>query len=283
MLQLLDRSDTTVATSYTTDPIDVIDVDSHYSPPPGFWEAHAPARFKARVPRIGEDEHGMPQWLVDGMPFDSIGFNMVRPDGTKAPGNMRALPHFEQMHAGSYDVAARVAWLDEHGIANQIMYPNTGGFSSQMFFTKIADEELRNVCLRTYNDAASALQEESGGRLVPLSQIPWWDIDEAETELGTADLVLGPSRDGGYYLIAMSSPHDVFTGVAMSTPEVLLATQARAEAARLRVHLLPASFDIDDVTDLHRFREELSDPQLAAHLPATAAWFDRRLPAGGRE
>ena len=69
---------------------------------------------------------------------ESIGFNMVRPDGTKAPGNMRALPFFEQVHAGSYDVKARVAWLDEHGISRQIMYPNTGGFSSQMFFTKIA-------------------------------------------------------------------------------------------------------------------------------------------------
>ena len=59
-----------MATSYTTDPIKVIDVDSHYSPPPGFWEAHAPAKFKERVPRIGEDEQGMPEWLVDGKPFD---------------------------------------------------------------------------------------------------------------------------------------------------------------------------------------------------------------------
>ena len=117
-----------MATSYTIDPIQVIDVDSHYSPPPGFWEAHAPAAFKERVPRIGDDEQGMPQWLVDGQPFDSIGFNMVRPDGTKAPGNMRALPFFEEMHAGSYDATARVAWLDEHGISQQIMYPNTGGF-----------------------------------------------------------------------------------------------------------------------------------------------------------
>ena len=47
-----------MATGYTTDPIKVIDVDSHYSPPPGFWEAHAPAKFKERVPRIGEDEQG---------------------------------------------------------------------------------------------------------------------------------------------------------------------------------------------------------------------------------
>jgi predicted TIM-barrel fold metal-dependent hydrolase len=180
-----------MATSYTTDPIKVIDVDSHYSPPPGFWEAHAPAKFKKRVPRIGEDEQGMPEWLVDGKPFDSIGFNMVRPDGTKAPGNMRALPFFEQMHAGSYDVKARVAWLDDHGISRQIMYPNTGGFSSQMFFTKIGDQELRNVCIRTYNDAAAALQKESGGRLVPLSQIPWWDIEEAEKELRRTVVELG--------------------------------------------------------------------------------------------
>jgi predicted TIM-barrel fold metal-dependent hydrolase len=186
-----------MVTRYTTDPIEVIDVDSHYSPPPGFWEAHAPARFKERVPRIGENARGEPEWIVDGKPFDSIGFNMVRPDGAKAQGNMRALPFFDQMHAGCYDVKARVAWLDEHGISQQIMYPNTGGFSSQMFFTKIADEELRNVCIRTYNDAAAALQKESGGRLVPLSQIPWWNIEEAEQEIRRTrtelDLRAGPS------------------------------------------------------------------------------------------
>jgi predicted TIM-barrel fold metal-dependent hydrolase len=186
-----------MVTGYTTDPIDVIDVDSHYSPPPGFWEAHAPAKFKERVPRIRENDEGMPEWVVDGNRFDSIGFNMVRPDGTKVQGNMQALPSFDEMHAGSYDVKARVAWLDEHGISQQIMYPNTGGFSSQMFFTKIADEELRNVCIRTYNDAAAALQKESGGRLIPLSQIPWWNIEEAEKELRRTrvelDLMAGPT------------------------------------------------------------------------------------------
>ena len=88
-------------------------------------------------------------------------------------------------------MTARVAWLDEHGISRQIMYPNTGGFSSQMFFTKIADDELRNVCIRTYNDAAAALQTESGGRLVPLSQMPWWDIAEAEKELERTVTELG--------------------------------------------------------------------------------------------
>lgn len=176
---------------YTTDPIDVIDVDSHYSPPPGFWEAHAPAKFKHRVPRIEANVEGVPEWFVDGQRFDSIGFNMVRPDGTKVQGNMDALPSFDAMHAGSYDVKARVGWLDEHGIAQQIMYPNTGGFSSQMFHTKIADEELRNVCMRTYNNAAAALQQESGGRLIPLSQIPWWNIDEAEKELRRSVVELG--------------------------------------------------------------------------------------------
>jgi predicted TIM-barrel fold metal-dependent hydrolase len=186
-----------MVTGYTSDPIKVIDVDSHYSPPPGFWEGYAPAKFKERVPRIGENDLGLPEWIVDGKPFDSIGFNMVRPDGTKVQGNMQALPSFEEMHAGSYDVKARVAWLDEHGISQQIMYPNTGGFSSQMFFTKIADEELRNVCIRTYNDAAAALQMESGGRLLPLSQIPWWNIEEAEQEIRRTrielDLMAGPT------------------------------------------------------------------------------------------
>src|ERR1700687_4722028 len=53
-------------------------------------------------------------------------------------------------------------------------------------------------------------------------------LDEADTALDDVDVVLGPSDDGGYYLIAMKAAHDVFTGIAMSTPRVFAATVAKA-------------------------------------------------------
>jgi rSAM/selenodomain-associated transferase 1 len=109
------------------------------------------------------------------------------------------------------------------------------------------------------------------GADVPHVRDEW--LAEAEERLDTADVVLGPSLDGGYYLIAMCVPHDVFSGVAMSTALVLAQTRAKAAAAGLRVHLLPQSFDVDETADVARLRALLADPRLAAQLPATAAWL----------
>ena len=107
------------------------------------------------------------------------------------------------------------------------------------------------------------------GADVPHVRDAW--LDEAEAQLEDADLVLGPSADGGYYLIAMRQPHDVFTGVEMSTPHVLADTCRRADTAGLRVHLLPPSFDVDDVDDLRRLQMLLRQEGYDRLLPSTSA------------
>ena len=84
-------------------------------------------------------------------------------------------------------------------------------------------------------------------------------------------MVLGPTEDGGYYLVAMRTPHDVFTGVETSTAHVLADTCQKAAAAGLHVHRLPVSFDIDNERDLSRLRALLADGSAAPRLPATAA------------
>jgi rSAM/selenodomain-associated transferase 1 len=96
-------------------------------------------------------------------------------------------------------------------------------------------------------------------------------LDEAEARLDDTDVVLGPSADGGYYLIAMRRPLDVFSGIEMSTERVLAETLDKAKAAGLRVHLLPRSFDVDEEGDLVRLQELLRADGCASWLPATAA------------
>lgn len=107
------------------------------------------------------------------------------------------------------------------------------------------------------------------GADVPHVRDEW--LDEAEECLERADVVLGPTQDGGYYLIAMRAPHDVFTGIETSTPHVLTDTCRKAAAAGLRVHLLPTSFDVDDLDDLVRLRALITDAGNASRMPATAA------------
>jgi uncharacterized protein len=94
-------------------------------------------------------------------------------------------------------------------------------------------------------------------------------IRGAREALERADVALGPAEDGGYYMIAMRRPHDVFAGIPMSTSSVLRMTIELAQRQGLEVNLQETLFDIDELPDLARLAQLLrSDASLA---PATAA------------
>jgi len=96
-------------------------------------------------------------------------------------------------------------------------------------------------------------------------------IARARAGLDEADVVLGPCEDGGYYLIAMREPYDVFSGIPMSTEIVKQMTVEAAERQGLRVSLLEPLFDVDELPDLQRLAHLLSvDSSLA---PLTAAYL----------
>jgi len=85
--------------------------------------------------------------------------------------------------------------------------------------------------------------------------------------------VLGPSSDGGYYLLGLKAPHrHMFDNIDWSTERVADQTRARAGEIGLDVHNLPLWYDVDDVDGLRRLHAELSGedfagPRLAAHSP----------------
>lgn len=76
-------------------------------------------------------------------------------------------------------------------------------------------------------------------------------IVRANSELTVHDISLGPSEDGGYYLIAMHTPHEgLFRDIQWSTSTVHTATQAAAVTAGLsfaQETSLPRLRDIDFV------------------------------------
>jgi rSAM/selenodomain-associated transferase 1 len=73
--------------------------------------------------------------------------------------------------------------------------------------------------------------------------------------------VLGPSIDGGYYLLGLKAPHRrLFEDITWSTALVAEQTLARAQEIGLAVHILPAWYDVDDVESLNRLAAEFSFP-----------------------
>jgi uncharacterized protein len=95
-----------------------------------------------------------------------------------------------------------------------------------------------------------------------------------------ADVVLGPSWDGGYYLIGLRAPApSLFTGVDWSTSRVLAQTIRHAQATQLRVHLLEGFRDIDEPDDLDDLHRTLQRDQVARSLAThTAIVLDELFP-----
>jgi hypothetical protein len=76
-------------------------------------------------------------------------------------------------------------------------------------------------------------------------------LRRAVDALDTHPAVLGPARDGGYYLLGMRTMiPGVFTDILWSTPEVLALTLHRMRAAGIEPALLETLSDVDEAGDL---------------------------------
>ena len=78
------------------------------------------------------------------------------------------------------------------------------------------------------------------------------DLQEAFDALACGhDAVLGPSADGGYYLVGLNRPQPLlFSEMPWSTPSVLYETRTRLRSSGLRWHELRTQHDIDMPADL---------------------------------
>ena len=76
------------------------------------------------------------------------------------------------------------------------------------------------------------------------------------------DVVLGPSEDGGYYLIGLRQLHrELFERMPWSTSQVFPKTRRRSEQAGLTVACTESWYDVDTPEDLARLEESLAHCQ----------------------
>ncbi len=79
-------------------------------------------------------------------------------------------------------------------------------------------------------------------------------VTAAFAALHAHDVAIGPTHDGGYYLLALSCEQpELFRDVAWSTPAVLTTTLLRAQALGLRVARLQTLRDVDTLDDWRAF------------------------------
>ena len=97
-------------------------------------------------------------------------------------------------------------------------------------------------------------------------------LEGAFETLVNCDLVLGPTHDGGYYLVGAKAAHPtLFENDGLGTSSALERLMARAQALKLSNSLTETFYDIDVAEDLIRLAPELA--LAPARAPRTAEWL----------
>jgi len=97
-------------------------------------------------------------------------------------------------------------------------------------------------------------------------------LQSAFQALAQSDVVVGPTHDGGYYLVgATASYPGLFAGDGLGTTNAYEALLGRVRALGLSVSLTDSFYDIDVAEDLSRLAGELRS--VPARAPRTAQWL----------
>ena len=103
--------------------------------------------------------------------------------------------------------------------------------------------------------------------------LPAAALDRAHEALRTADAAIGPTEDGGFYLLALRRcPEGLLAGLPWSQSDTFAATLARLRERGLSTVVLDAWFDVDRPADLERLRGLLAAGVVSA--PATRRVLD---------
>jgi glycosyltransferase A (GT-A) superfamily protein (DUF2064 family) len=93
--------------------------------------------------------------------------------------------------------------------------------------------------------------------------------------VGPADITLGPTADGGYYLVGVRKPEpELFKNITWSSPFTFEHTVRNIKQLSLRLVTLEQWYDVDTFADLISLNNELhSDEEARKRAPATYSWL----------
>ncbi|HET9400342.1 MAG TPA: TIGR04282 family arsenosugar biosynthesis glycosyltransferase, partial [Candidatus Acidoferrales bacterium] len=102
--------------------------------------------------------------------------------------------------------------------------------------------------------------------------LPAAALERAFDELAECDVVVGPTHDGGYYMVGANAVHPgLFDNDGMGTSSALDNLMSRVRDLRLSVRIAEPFYDVDVAADLMRLDAELQ--LFPARAPRTAAWL----------
>jgi predicted TIM-barrel fold metal-dependent hydrolase len=166
------------------DDLVLVSVDDHVVEPPGMFDAHVPARWRDRAPRVVHKvgpNGGFDVWSFDGRDVPNIALNAV----AGRPSHRYGIDptSFDELRPGCYDVHARVMDMSANGVLGSMCFPSFPQFCGQLF-ARTEDKDLALVMLQAYNDWH--IDEWCGAypeRFIPLALPPIWDPELMAVEV----------------------------------------------------------------------------------------------------
>jgi predicted TIM-barrel fold metal-dependent hydrolase len=189
----------------------VIDNDTHISEPPDLFTSRLPKKWHDKAPRVVKNEEsGFEVWSVGPEQQAMIPIGHTAVAGWPEP--FPAAPSgFAEIPQAAHDPHARIAYMDSLRIWAMALYPNVGGFGSQAFLT-LGEPELMLACVQAYNDFLTDWCSVAPNRLIPISAMPFWDVEASVREIERCAkaghkgvLFTGAPQDHG--MPALASPH----------------------------------------------------------------------------
>ncbi|NUJ81353.1 TIGR04282 family arsenosugar biosynthesis glycosyltransferase [Methylocystis sp. FS] len=132
---------------------------------------------------------------------------------------------------------------------------------------RLAPQQGADFCVVVHRAIAGLLEQHPAGAILINADsptLPTAILAEAVRALRPPGerVVIGPARDGGYYLIGLKTAYwALFRDMPWSTPEVCRITIDRARAISLPVVQLPVWYDVDDASSLADLFDELGGAQ----------------------
>ena len=160
--------------------IRIIDVDTHVVEPPDLWTSRMSAKWGDLVPHVRwDDEAEEDGWFVGDEKLSSAASAAMAGWDEYPPNHP---PRIADADPATWDPIRRLERMDADGIHAQLLYPNIALFGSQLL-QGVGDPEAQLEYVRAYNDYQSDLAELGPGRFVPVTSLPFWDLDATIAEM----------------------------------------------------------------------------------------------------
>ena len=131
------------------DDLILISVDDHIAEPADMFDAHVPAKYKDRAPRVVIEPDGIQQWYYGEIRGRNMGLNAV----AGKPREMYNVDasRYDEMRPGCFNVDERVRDMNAGGQLAGLNFPNFTGFSGQVL-NQGPDRDVNLVMIKAYND-----------------------------------------------------------------------------------------------------------------------------------